>query len=115
MTQKDRYDDLRQVLSEKGFQACLDEANKVPYDIKAVMVCEGLNEGPYWSAEARAFANELEKGHPDESYMMEKFSHLAQFFQVLHRFGGKPNRHGDAESQKLWDDIYNKTMKARGR
>ena len=99
------FDELREIYDKEGLQACLDHVE--PYDIKGILVCEGLNPD-YYAGQAEGFAMEMKKDYPDESYLIEKFRNMAGLFEVLHRFGGMPNRHGNKATKEFWEDTDRK-------
>jgi len=101
-------DELRKIRDEVGFQECLDSVS--PYDIKGILVCEGLNPD-YYASQANGFSIEMEKRTPSEEYLIEKFMRMAGMFKILHRFGGMPNRHGTEKTKKFWGDIDDKLYK----
>ena len=98
-------DELRKIRDNEGFQACLD--NVSTHDIKGILICEGLMPD-YYKNQAEAFAVEMDKRTPAEEYLMEKFTHMADMFKILHRFGGMPNRHGTEKTKEFWEDIDDK-------
>ena len=95
-------EELRKIRDEEGFQACLDHVK--PYDIKGILVCEGLNPD-YWAGQAEGFMREMGRRTPDEEQLTEKFMHMADMFKILHRFGDMPNRHGTEKTKEFWEDI----------
>jgi len=99
------FDKLRYIYEREGFQACLDHVK--PYDIKGILVCEGL-DADYYKRQAEGFVKEMEKDFPDENYLIEKLASMIELFEVLHRFGDMPNRHGTKSSKEFWDAMDRK-------